>query len=254
MVLRDDAQHKAQSVEIFDKAFASKIVDRFGSPRLKVRNGNEIFCVRENATAPVSAEQVISDLSTAFELNWNKVRVASLSKCPKDTTFFILHDKQPDESALVNLMLEIAGSAPSNFDEYFPEFSLGYSINIPGPGYRYFVFVKVEEDMPDWISRSILTEEILQATLRASDVPTSNIISLLGENSVSDDYSLWFNHNPSGLCRTDLIFMEMLLGPTTPHLRDMGELRNYLISDFNKLTDSAKIRAQGLEGYVDARC
>ena len=244
---------KNQTVDIFDKAFASKIVDRFGSPVLRVRRGDEIFCIQEPASASIHVGRSIADLSTTFELEWKQIHVENLIECPENTTFYILHDKQlPERAKLVELMLEVVGSTPP--DKYFPESALGYSISLPGRNYREFAYIKMRDNAPEWATRSIISEELLHAITRASDVSVSSIVSLLGNHVVSDDYSLWFQHNPRGLCSVDIILMELLLSPSMSHRKHMDHIRSYLVSNFDELVDAAEIRAQNLVSYSDPRC
>jgi len=252
---RDGVAFKGQALDIFDMAFAPKYSDRVGNPLLRIRTGTEIFCIQEDASTPISVRQLIVDLSTTFDLQWTQDIVKDLSECSEDTTFYVLHDKHLDQSKVSNLLFEIVGSAPPELDKLFPDDELGFNTTLPGIGNRVFVFIRLREDVPNYISRSIMSEEILQATLSASDVTTSRIISLLGENVISDDYSLWFDHNPAGFCSLDILLMELLLGSSMPaHLTDMKELRDYMSSAFEELVDTAELRGQALYNYADPRC
>lgn len=253
---RSAAEAQALALDVFERAFASKVVDRFGSPRLRIRSGNEIFCIQESAVVPVTVDQLILDLATAFDLDWKRIHVEDIAECPENTNFYVLHDKHPDQIKMTELLYEIVGSAPPDLDKKIPESALGYSVNLPGYRKRDFVFITVQEGMPDWVSHSIMSEELLQATLRASDVSysTVRIVSLLVENAVSDDYSLWFEHNPSGFCSLDIILMELLLSPSLSHLKSMEELRNYLTTNYKELVNAAEVRGEALFNYADPRC
>ena len=88
----------------------------FTGPILRVRNGTEIFCIQEPDDVPVSIGQLITDLSSAFERQLKQVYVKSLIDCPGITTFYVLQDRQLDQSKMSELMKVVVGSSPSDED------------------------------------------------------------------------------------------------------------------------------------------
>lgn len=244
-----------QTLGVFEEAFASKVVDRFGSPRLRVRHGEEVFCVQEPQITDIRSSEVISDFSSTFELNWKLSHVENLADCDFDeSTFFVLQGRRPKDAEFANLVEKIVGSKPQDPSSIFPEWTKGLSVSLPGLGYKEFVFTSSYEGVPFHSERSIMLEELLQSILRASDVPSNEIISLLGEDLSVENYKLWFDKNPMGLCSVDIILMELILGPSTSHLRTMEEMRGYLVSNFSKLFKVAETRGENLIQYSDHRC
>ncbi|MGZ2259398.1 hypothetical protein [Roseobacter sp. A03A-229] len=240
---------------VFDAAFASKVTDSIRDPILRVRSGSETFCIQDNGATDVGAAALIADVSDAFQLDWTLVEVADLADCPAgETVFYVLQGARPDQAELLDLVETIVGSRPPNPDAIFPEWARGLSVSLPGPGNREFVFASSSADMPDEVARSILSEELLQSILRASDVPSTEIVSLLGEDLRNKDYAQWFHHNPIGFCSVDIILLELLLGPSTAGLHKMDQMRTYLASNFDDLLKAAETRGRGLTSYRDHRC
>lgn len=244
-----------KTLQIFDAAFSSKRKSDNPDPTLRIRSGDELFCVQERPDAVIQVTQIIDDLSSAYDLSWTHVAVSNLLECPiENTDFYIRHDTRPKNDDLRTLMQKTVGSAPPNLEELFPAWAAGYSLDLPGPGSRGFIFTEHRPDAPDFVTRAILLEELVQGILRGSDVPTNEIVSLLGENLASADYALWFEHNPSGLCAVDVILLELMLGESTKSLRTQAEMRAYMQEDFSVLHESAMARADNLEIYSDPRC
>ncbi len=246
---------KNQTLDVFDAAFVSKAVDRFGSPVLRVRDGKEKFCIQEPQTAAIYSSKVILDLSNTFRQSWELYHVNNLSDCDiGETTFFVLQGRHPGESEFSKLVENIVGTKPQDPSSIFPEWVKGLSVSLPGLGYREFIFASSYEGVPFHSERSILLEELLQSILRASDIPSNEIISLLGEDSSIENYKLWFDKNPMGLCSVDILLLELVLGPSTSHLRTMEEMRTYLTSNFSELLEAAEVRGESLVQYSDQRC
>ncbi|MCV3272032.1 hypothetical protein [Roseobacter sinensis] len=253
LLARGDLAAKTQS--IFDAAFASKISDEISNPILRVRNGSETFCIQEHSGAAFPPSRIVSDMAEAFELGWTQVLVDDLADCPTDsTTFYVVQGERPDQSELLDVMERIVGSGPPNPDELFPEWALGLSVDLPGSRHRSFTFSTFADDMPQEVARSIMTEELIQSILRASDVETTEIVSLLGEDLRNKDYSQWFHNNPIGLCSVDIVLLELLLGPSTSGLHKMEQMRAHLRTEFDALLAAAATRAQHLSEYRDDRC
>ncbi|WP_300059057.1 hypothetical protein [uncultured Roseobacter sp.] len=253
LLARDDISSQAE--RIFDGAFASKMTEQIGDPILRVRTGTETFCIQQDTAAGVPASTLISDLSEAFGLDWRQIEVDDLADCPADkTTFYVLQGARPAQGDLLDLVAGIVGSTPPNPDAMFPDWALGLSVSLPGPGHREFVFATSVADMPGDVARSILSEELLQSILRASDVDSREIISLLGEDLRNTDYAQWFHNNPIGFCTVDIVLLELLLGPSTSGLHKMAQMRAHLTSDFDALLAAAETRAPKLGAYADPRC
>lgn len=244
-----------QTQQIFDGAFATKVTDGINNPILRVRNGSETFCIQEAVATKVPAGKLISDLSDAFNLDWKQIHVADLADCPAgETVFYVLRGERPDQTELLDLIEGIVGSRPPDPSSIFPEWARGLSVSLPGPGGRELVFASYGEGMPHDVANSILSEELLQSILRASDVPSTEIVSLLGEDLRDKDYAQWFHNNPMGFCSVDIVLLELLLGPSTTGLHKMDEMRAHLTSNFDELLEAAESRSLTLADYRDPRC
>ncbi|WP_370400818.1 hypothetical protein [Sulfitobacter sp. JB4-11] len=231
------------------------MTEQISNPILRVRQGSETFCIQENHATRTWASTLIADLSDAFELGWRQILVDDLAACPEDiTTFYVLQGARPDQAALLDLMEGIVGSRPPDPAAIFPEWARGMSVSLPGPGHREFVLASSYSDMPHGVARSILSEELLQSILRASDVDATQIVSLLAEDLRNKDYSAWFENNPMGFCSVDIVLLELLLGPSTANLRKMDQMRAYLTTSFDALLEAAESRAKSLSLYRDPRC
>ncbi len=241
--------------EVFETAFASKVTAPIPNPILRVRTGTEMFCIESVEGTRVPPADLIDALSDAFELGWKTVAVADLADCPAgETTFYVLQGQRPSQSELLDLIEGIVGSRPPDPDAVFPPWALGLSVSLPGPGHREFVFASETRDMPQEVARSILSEELLQSILRASDVPATEIVSLLGEDQRNTDYAQWFHHNPIGFCSVDVVLLELLLGPSTAGLHKMEQMRAHLSAQGDALLQAAAARAPALAAYSDSRC
>lgn len=247
---------KSDTLMMFDETFASKKAEaRFVDPVLRVRDGFELFCIQEDLSATTRASMLVKDVSEAFRLDLKLTLTNDLAKCPlEETTFYILQGERPETAKMVSLMDRVVGGVPSEPDKVFLDWAHGYSISLPGPGYREFAFSSSYAGVPDHVVKSILVEEMTHAILRADDVPTDKIVSILGEDLSVIDYVHWFVKNPEGYCSVDILLMELLLGPSTAHLETMGEMRTYIETDFRKLFRAAKKRARDLDYYADSRC
>jgi len=252
-----DLNHlKSDTLDVFDKAFDKhKKLERFVDPVLRVRDGLEHFCIQEDEAATTRASTLVKDVSDAFGLDWKIHIVDHLIDCAHDETVFIfLQGELLEMSEMEALMERIVGDAPPDMSAVFPAEALGYSISLPGPGYREFAFAITHEALPDDALMSILVEEFTHGLLRGSDIRVNHIVSILGEDHDVIDYHHWFLKNPKGYCAVDILLMELLLGPSTTHLETMREMRTYIETDFPKLFRATSKRARHLEQYADPRC
>lgn len=85
-------------------------------------------------------------------------------------------------------------------------------------------------------------------------MPSDRIASLRGEDFRVESYETWFEHNPRGLCRIDLILLELFVGDTPAPIRRYYQLRTWLGEHWGALNTAAEARGVPLADYTDPRC
>jgi len=224
LLIERNNRDRWETLRIFDAAFAPESDAHDPNPWIRHRNGLEMFCltaIKGGGAARELAESIIAEISVAGDLRFRTEVVEALAQCPGDrTAFFVLLGRHPGDAAIRAELTRLTGFAPpveaGRFDG-----ALGLSISLPGWDNREFIFVHADATgfhVPNM--KSVLVEELLQLILKARYVPSDRIVSLLGESLRAESYENWFDHNPRGLCRIDLILLELFVGDSPPRFGD----------------------------------
>jgi len=247
------------ALQVFDLAFGPDIDGTETNPVVRPVNRADGVCILALDSGrgfQQKAEQIVGRMSQAFDLDLDVMTVRNMTDCvAAKTAYFVLLASNPGDAAIREVLGEIAGSPPPKEIGPF-DGVLGMSLSLPGTMDRDFLFVDTTDDPAHADNRhAIFVEELLQSMLRAPDIPSETIVSVLGESYQSTDYSEWYNHNPRGLCRVDVILLELLVGktplPDTLRYRSARETLDTQYDVFRAGSD--KTRAL-LEPDIDPRC
>ena len=220
----------------------------------RIWSGTEIICVVAQNEHAVQVLDFISALNSGYGTEFSVVSVVDHLTCPTSTSFFILTEAAASPERLADVLEDLHGTRPDFFGYTVRG---GLSLTLPGIPAREFVFFNalskpVHSDPHP--SKSIMMEEVLHSLTGLGDLPSTRIISLLGEDSGVVDYDHWFTQNPKGLCNADLYLLEMVIGPNvrattvrTTSLKWFYE--NQQDIDFS--VANAKIE---LSDFLDPRC
>ena len=248
-------QLKANLIYVFQHAFLHQSESNAIHSTVRIRDGDETFCVSGTQEDTELIQEVVYSISNALNLSWSIIAREELQFCPHEqVSIYVYTDDFVNRSKLIDFFdsAEIP-RPPDDIDFFSIPNTKGFTSQIPNG--TSLAFIRNKQETEESHYQSVVIEELLQVILDADDVATDTLISIIAEDhSVADEYSRWFEKNPLGLCVIDLMLLEILLNPNHKHLQYYNQVYSYIRSNFVELRSDAHKLAAKLNHLRDNRC
>lgn len=240
---------------------AANIIRKLDPKNLSRRwYGGETFCIFGKNTEPRSTHKIrdlIAAINETFGSDFKVLNETDYSECPSFATFYVMVGHPIEIDELAAILKGLSGSQPPKTIMQELVGLRGFVINLPGNRRREFIYldqsVQATRSNSDPFT-SILVEEVFHALTGLGDFFSDKIVSVLGKNPHVDNYFVWFEKNPRGLCVADLYLLEMHIGHHLKHLDHQVSALAWLKSHSEELKELRPILFAALEDYLDSRC